>query len=123
MITTNVVNNDEAIANYYNYKRAYWVKQIGNSYELHSCLSEKAKKKNPKGSKRVVLEDMWDVLWNVHRSCGFQGRASMEQHAARNYDNVGRNIIEVFLRFSQEYQQKLTKLKNSKYSRFMDEGE
>ena len=48
-----ILNKRNHVPNYYNYKRAYWVKQIGNSYQLHSCLSEKAKKKNPNGSKIV----------------------------------------------------------------------
>ncbi len=61
---------------------------------------------------------MWDRLWEVHRAVGFQGRAGMEQEGNKKYDNMQRNIIEIFLNFSSEYQAKLVMKKSwpSNYS-------
>jgi len=55
---------------------------------------------------------MWDLCWEIHRSCGYQSYGSMETHANKKYDNIIREILKIFVNYSQELQQKLTKWKN-----------
>lgn len=52
----------------------------------------------------VALEDMFDICYKVHVAVGHSGRASMEVEAAKFYFNVTRTIIEIFLKYSKEYQ-------------------
>ncbi len=98
--------------NYYNYERLYYVKKLGDSFELRSILNDKKKVNNPDGDKLVAIEDMWDKCWEIHRGCGYQSWGSMEPHANKKYDNVIREILKIFVKYSQELQQKLVRNKN-----------
>jgi hypothetical protein len=55
---------------------------------------------------------MWDRLWEVHRDVDLTGRAGMEKHSKKFYDKMTRPIIELYLKFSSEYQVKLQRLIN-----------
>lgn len=57
----------------------------------------------------VALEDVWDKCWEIHIKVGHQGRQSMEKNNI--YSNITRPIIEIFLKYSEKYQEKLKRKK------------
>ena len=59
----------------------------------------------------VCLEDMFDACMKIHISVGKSGREKMEKEGAKFYCNMTRKIIEIFLKYSKEYQLKRHKTK------------
>ena len=91
-------NKKNKVRNYRNYAKGYEVKKTGETYELFD-----RKRKEGEGGKIIALEDMWDRLWEIHRDVGFNGRTAMNDRAKTFYDNMTRPILEVFLKYSEEF--------------------
>ena len=82
-------NNQE---NYYNWTRIYEIKEIlGTKY----LFSKKINKTSETSGRIVPLEDMYDVLVDIHTKVGNQGRNDMLHEAAKSYGNITRPIIEL----------------------------
>ena len=58
------------------------------------------------------IEDLWDVLWEIHLRVGTNGRTAMLYEGNLKYGNITRPIIELFLRYSEQYKIKQKKKKN-----------
>ncbi len=52
----------------------------------------------------VAVEDMFDRCLEIHKRIGCTGRAGMEVESKKFYSNISRPIIEIFLKYSEEYQ-------------------
>ena len=58
----------------------------------------------------ICLEEMFDVCMEIHKKVGYTGRSAMEPMANQFYANITRKIIEIFLKYSKEYQLKRKKV-------------
>jgi hypothetical protein len=60
----------------------------------------------------VSLENMFAACLKIHRLVGSQGRKNMEEEGKKFYANMTRTVIEIFLKYSEEYQLKRARSKN-----------
>ena len=101
------------LVNYFKLIRAtYQVKEIDGTHLLYE---KNIDPNHPSGGKIVAIEDMFDICSEIHRSVGHQGRVPMLEEAKKFYGNVTRPIVELFLKFSSEYQTKRCKDVNHGY--------
>ena len=108
-----ILSNEKKNAkNYYNYRKHFCVKTINDEKYLYSVQTEKQKQNYPNGGRIAALEDIFDICWTIHQSVGHQGRDTMLNEAKKFYDNITRPIVELFLKYSEEYQLKRKKIKN-----------
>ena len=96
-------NDPKTYPKLYYWQKSYSVREIGDSIQL-MCKDNK---------EVVALEDLFDVLWDIHVRVGYQGRASMKPEADNNYANISRDLIDQFLSYSEEYQLKRKKFKTN----------
>jgi len=87
----------------YNYRKKFKIQKIGDGSEYLIGSDDK---------KIVAMEDMFEVLNDIHISVGHQGIASMKPKANESYCNVTKPLIEIFLKYSEEYNLK-RKMKNT----------
>ena len=80
--------------------------------EHYSKRTMSLHEKYPGSGRFCPLEDIWYVLWEIHKDVGLTGRDAMLQKALQMYANITRPLIELFLPFSEIYKLKLTPRKN-----------
>jgi hypothetical protein len=89
----------------------YWAKIFSVSETEPPQLLKKEKAKVKEG--RVIPEtqlvvvaakEMFDKCMEIHNNVGKTSRLAMEIEAKKFYSNISRSIIEIFLKYSEEYQ-------------------
>ena len=61
-----LINKKNNVKNYYNYRKAFFVKTINDVNYLYS-ITDKEREKNPNGGRIVALEDMFDTCFSIHK--------------------------------------------------------
>ncbi|RMZ99681.1 hypothetical protein BpHYR1_006524, partial [Brachionus plicatilis] len=89
---------------YYYYRKQYEVKTIGELKQLIEKCDNQTENEN--GKLKVPIEEMYDVCSKIRKDVGHQGRLPMIHEARKYYANICRNVIEIFLDHSEEYQLK-----------------
>jgi hypothetical protein len=89
----------------------YWAKMFTVSETEPPQLLKKEKAKVKEGrvipeTQLVVVaaEEMFDKCMEIHNNVGKTSRLAMEIEAKKFYSNISRSIIEIFLKYSEEYQ-------------------
>ena len=101
---------DTKVKSYYHYRGLY---RVTETEPEQLIVKEPVKEGEVPVNKVVVcLEDMFDECMKVHKSVGYQGRSTMEPEANKFYANMTRHVIEVFLKYSKEYQLKKKRTQN-----------
>ena len=95
-------NKDTKWNQYYYYCKKYYVTES----EPPMLFYTKAK------TRVLCIEEMWEELWKVHTKVGNTGRTIMEKEGAKFFCNMTRTIINIFLKYSEEYQLKRKKTVN-----------
>ena len=96
-------NKEEFIKLYY-YKKKY---SISKTQPPQLCYKEEG---DGEVAKVVVpIEEMFDACLKVHKAIGYQGRTGMEKEGSKHYCNMTRTVIEIFLKYSVEFQLKRKK--------------
>ena len=111
-VLATLLNKRHDEANFYNYRNTYVVKTVAGTNYLYAKKESKTKNNNGDGGLIVALEDMYATCVKLHKSIGSQGRCGMLKEGDKQFGNVTRPIVDMFLDFSEEYQLKQKRKKN-----------